>query len=44
MIAAMQAGRAMIVRSRNEEGRDVSDIVSLLGFTAANDAAREACR
>jgi len=43
MIAAMKAGVDMVVRGQSERGTDTKDTYSLLGFTAAYDAVRQAC-
>lgn len=43
MVAAMKAGVDMVVRGTSERGTDTKDTYSLLGFTAAYDAVRQAC-
>lgn len=43
MVAAMKAGVDMVVRGTSERGTTTSDTYSLLGFTAAYDAIRQAC-
>lgn len=43
MVAAMKAGVDMVVRGTSERGTETKDTYSLLGFTAAYDAVRQAC-
>ena len=43
LVAAMKAGVDMVVLGTSERGTDTKDTYSLLGFTAAYDAIRQAC-
>jgi len=43
MVAAMKAGVDMVVRGTSSRGTATTDTYSLLGFTAAYDAIRQAC-
>jgi invasion protein IalB len=43
MVAAMKAGVDMVVVGTSERGTETRDTYSLLGFTAAYDAIRQAC-
>ena len=43
MIAAMQAGTAMVVSGVSKRGTKTKDTYSLLGFTAAHNAIGKAC-
>lgn len=44
LVAAMKAGRQMIVKGTSGRGTLTTDTYSLSGFTAAFEAARKACR
>lgn len=43
MVAAMRGGNSMIVRGTSQRGTDTRDRYSLMGFTAAHQAATRAC-
>lgn len=43
LVAAMKAGRAMVVKGTSSRGTLTTDTYSLSGFTAAHDAAAKAC-
>lgn len=42
-VAAMKAGRSLVVKGTSERGTDTTDTYSLAGATAALDAANKAC-
>lgn len=42
-VAAMKAGRTMIIKARSQRGTDTTDTYSLSGATAAMNAIDEAC-
>jgi hypothetical protein len=44
MVAAMRAGNNLVVRGRSSRGTNTTDQYSLLGFTAAHNAIKEACK
>lgn len=43
MVAAMQRGNSMVVRGTSQRGTNTTDRYSLMGFTAAHQAATRAC-
>jgi len=43
LVAAMKAGVDMVVKGTSDRGTATTDTYSLLGFTAAYDAIRQAC-